>query len=155
MKESVLQRVVYLQFEHEESALSNPWHELDREVQLEMSDGKVWFISWFPEPVQYAVAYSPHSFFSPPSPKAEEASSFAPWSNMLGQPVEWLWVAEEHQVLELRTNTGSAFISSLEKGHWNMDAITVSGHALHGAAQPGAPADVPASAASPLRQVRA
>lgn len=154
MKSPVLRRVIYDEFEHEEGVLIRHSHELDREVRLEMSDSSLWFISWCSEPVQYAVAYSAQSFFEPPTPKSEEASFSAPWSGMLGHPIEWLWVAEEHQVLELRTSGGSAFVSALERGIWNMDTITVSNQPLHGGAQQGTPADVPASAATPLRRVR-
>jgi hypothetical protein len=130
MTHSVLHRVVYELLEFEASVLdvseSNEQHCIDREIRFEMSDGSCWFASWSSSPVQYCVGIQQGSFFTPPAAATREASGHPLWRRLINQPIEFIPLDDGHQVIEVRSPNGSAFLSSQDGRHWCADVTTVS-----------------------------
>ena len=127
---SVLTKVTYLLFESELSEgdehLLRDEHIIDREVRLDWSDGSVKHISWTSNPVQYCVGVQAHSWFISGDVKEVDMSSRSNWKELVGKEVKLQWHDDSHQVLEMRTDVASIYLSSRENGYWEADTITIS-----------------------------
>jgi hypothetical protein len=128
----VLSRVIYELFEADLESLVSPSsdeeHGIDREIRLELSDGASKYISWCSDPVQYCVGVQPHSFFKPGGAVTRDVSVHPLWQRLIGEPLELVVLDANCQVLELRSSLASVFVSSQERGQWEADTLTVSGH---------------------------
>ena len=130
MTSLIVRRVIYDLFDFEASVLEDPGsseeHRIDREIRFEMSDESCWFASWTNTPVQHCVGFRRESFFLPGDCVTRDASSHALWANLIGKPIEFVVADDGHQVVEVRAPSESVFLSSQEKGNWEMDVLTVS-----------------------------
>jgi hypothetical protein len=126
----VLRRVVYELFEFEAGILDDPasieQHLLDRQIRFEMSDGSCWFASWANTPIQYSVGIQRERFFAAGDSVTRDASTHPCWTALIGHPVEFVFVDDRHQVVEVRSPGASVFLSSQENGDWASDVTTVS-----------------------------
>jgi hypothetical protein len=130
VSEAVIVRVLYELFDFEASVLDEPGadvaHCIDREIRLDMSDDVQWFISWSNDPVQHCVGVARRSFFLPEGATTVDASGHPLWRRLVGQPIEFVSLDAESQVVEVRSPSGSVYLSSQERGYWLADATTVS-----------------------------
>jgi hypothetical protein len=125
--ETSLKRVIYERFSFERDIpIVAREHALDRQVRFEFSDGKVIFASWTEKPVLYCVGKGEQSFFTVDPEAVLDMSTEPPWRDLVGEPIEFIFLDEDHQTMEVRSARGSAFISSKEADLWGMDVITIS-----------------------------
>lgn len=130
MSSPVLRRVVYELFQFEAGTLDDPasteQHFIDREIRFEMSDGSCWFASWTNTPIQHSVGIQRERFFADGEPVTRDASTHPCWTALIGHPIEFVFLDERHQVVEVRSLSASVFLSSQENGDWAADVTTVS-----------------------------
>jgi hypothetical protein len=130
MENGILQNVFYDLFDFEADTLDGPEshfsHTIDRELCLELVDGRKIFISWWDVPVQYSVGMGEISFFKPEEYVRVDACSHPMWKGIIGQPVEFLVLDDGHQIVELRSPVGSIYFSTSQDGQFGYDALTVS-----------------------------
>ena len=124
-----LLRVIYGLLESDrawmEGKEDSTWHEIDGEVQLETSSGLI-HVSWASEPTQYSMNYQSASHLLDGAGHATDASAWPIWRNCVGGTIELDYLDEEHQVLEVRGENGSVFLSSQEQGKWWSDVVHIS-----------------------------
>jgi len=123
-----LKRVVYELYEVDLVSLHDhpEWHEIDREIYLEFENGEKKFFSWCNEPIQYSVGIKDHRFNVNEPDHVMDASSWNMWQGLIGNEVEFISREESHQILELRGQGTSVYLSSQEKGSWFSDVLHIS-----------------------------
>ena len=132
MSPPTLSRVVYELFESDveelNAAAATKSHTIDREVRLEFSNGGVRYISWCSEPEQYCIGVKESSFFKPGGAVSRDVSDHPLWRESVGRVVSLVVLDAEHQILEVRAEVSSTYLSTQENGHWYSDAVTISGN---------------------------
>lgn len=129
----VLARVIYELFETEadtteaEADRGEPVY-LDRQLRLELADGRLVFIAWtwglLPE-AAYHLAWSYDSFCTN-GPEAEYDATRSPaWEDLIGHELSLHYRDPEQQVLEVRAHDAVVFCCSFGRGAWYMDTLYV------------------------------
>lgn len=135
MSTAVLSRVTYELFDFEADILSDPTsneeHTIDRQIRLDTADGKVHYVSWTSEPVQYCVGVKSESFFLPGDVVTCDASRHPLWARLMGEPVEIVSAGPDSQIVEIRTPNASVFVATCERGRWEADVIRISAAKPH------------------------
>lgn len=124
----ILKRVIYELYEVDLVSLNvNPeWHEIDREICLEFEDGEKKYFSWCNKPVQYSVGVQNHRFNANEPDHVVEASNWDMWKGLIGKKIELISCDDSHQVLELKGQGKSVYLSSQEQGSWLSDVLHIS-----------------------------
>lgn len=101
-------------------------HEIDREIYLEFESGKKVYFSWCNEPVQYCIGLQSGRFNAKEPDHVIEATDWNVWRYLIGQELSFVFTDESHQVLELKGQTSSVYLSSQEQGPWVADVLHIS-----------------------------
>lgn len=123
-----LKRVIYELYEVDLATLHDhpEWHEIDREIFLEFENGVRKYFSWCSEPVQYSVGIQDHRFNVNEPDHVIDASSWSMWRSLIGSEVELISHNDSHQIIEIRGQSQSVYLSSQERGSWLSDVLHVS-----------------------------
>ncbi|MCF7513630.1 hypothetical protein L3V43_06990 [Pseudoalteromonas sp. L23] len=125
-----LKRVVYELYEVDfvslEGEADSDFHEIDREIFLEFESGEKIYFSWCSEPVQYCIGFRPERFNANEPDHAVDTTSWKIWRNLIGQDISFVFIDDSHQVLELKGQSSSTYLSSQERGSWVADVLHVS-----------------------------
>ena len=123
-----LKRVIYELYEVDLRSLNDHpgWHEIDREIYLEFDNGDRKYFSWCSEPVQYSVGIQDHRFNLNEPDHVIDVSDWSMWRGLIGNEVEVIGHDESHQVMEIRGQSRSVYLSSQEQGSWLADVLHVS-----------------------------
>ena len=123
-----LKRVIYELYEVDLVALHDQpeWHEIDREIFLEFDNGDRRYFSWCDEPVQYSVGSNDHRFNMNEPDHVIDATEWNMWLGLIGSEIDFIYHDESHQVLELRGQNGSVYLSAQEQGSWQADVLHIS-----------------------------
>ncbi len=100
-------------------------YELDKEIRLEFEDHPKIYISWGGEPVEYAVGTSEKSWFMN-TEVALDVSNWKIWKSLINQECEFHYHDKYHQVLEIKCDSKSIYISTQDDRGWYTDTITIS-----------------------------
>ncbi|WP_213608148.1 hypothetical protein [Pseudoalteromonas sp.] len=55
-----------------------------------------------------------------------DVSEWDMWKGLIGSKIDFIYHDESHQVLELRGQNGSAYLSTQEQGSWLADVLHIS-----------------------------
>jgi hypothetical protein len=125
-----LKRVIYELYEVDFRSLkgesNSDSHEIDREIYLEFESGKKIYFSWCNEPVQYCVGFQSIRFNANEPDHVIEATNWSVWRELIGQVTSFVFTDETHQILELKGQTSSVYLSSQEQGSWVADVLHIS-----------------------------
>jgi len=123
-----LKNVIYELYEVDLISLHDhpEWHEIDREISLEFENGEKKYFSWCGEPVQYSVGVQDHRFNVNEPDHVIDATSWDLWQGLIGEEIEFISHDESHQVLELKGQSKSVYLSSQERGSWQADVLHIS-----------------------------
>jgi len=125
-----LKRVIYELYEVDFGSLKgesgSDSHEIDREIYLEFESGKRVYFSWCYEPVQYCIGFQSSRFNASEPDHVIEATNWNIWRDLIGQNLNFVFIDESHQVLELKGQISSVFLSSQEQGSWVADVLHIS-----------------------------
>jgi hypothetical protein len=125
-----LTAIAYRHFEGEEqaveAALRGETHDFGGELVLTFQDDSRTFVSWVPEPVQYAIGFNIESHFVPDAALTEVNVSAAPiWAVLIGQEVSLAFIGADNQVLKVSSADDHVLVCSFERGGWWADELTV------------------------------
>ena len=103
-------------------------HEIDREIDLVLDNGKHIYISWSDKPIQFSVGYKDSRWFNNESDKTLDASSWKMWKPLIGEGFELVFHGDNNQILELRARNTSIYFSPLEikDQNWSIDVLHIS-----------------------------
>ncbi|WP_046004323.1 hypothetical protein [Pseudoalteromonas rubra] len=125
-----LKRVIYELYEVDFGLLKgeseSDSHEIDREIYLEFESGEKVYFSWCYEPVQYCIGFQSIRFNAHEPDHIVEATDWNVWRDLIGQELSFVFTDESHQILELKGQTSSVYLSSQEQGSWVADVLHVS-----------------------------
>ncbi|RYV01544.1 hypothetical protein SOPP22_14265 [Shewanella sp. OPT22] len=125
-----LERVIYELYEVDFYSLKgesdSDFHEIDREIYLEFESGKKVYFSWCNEPVQYCIGFQSARFNANEPDHVIEVTNWGVWQDLIGQELSFIFTDESHQILELKGQTSSVYLSSQEKGSWVADVMHIS-----------------------------
>ena len=125
-----LKRVIYESFEIDFGSLKgqsdSESHEIDREIYLEFETGEKFYFSWCNEPVQCCIGLKRERFNENEPDHVIEATSWKVWRELIGQDISFVFIDESHQVLELKGQSSSTYLSSQESGSWVADVLHIS-----------------------------
>ncbi len=123
-----LKRVVYELYDADMQSLSkdDDWHELDREISLNFEGDKKIYISWCDTPVQFCVSYQDSRFNRNEPDHHIDVSSWRIWQNLIGFDLKLLYLEESRQVLHLKGEKCSVYLSSQSQGSWLSDVLHIS-----------------------------
>ncbi len=122
-----LKRVIYELYEVDLVSLHDTpeWHEIDREIYLEFENGEKRYFSWCNDPEQYSVGSLEHRFNENEPDHVIDASEWDIWQSLIGHEVQFNY-KESHQILEIKGQNKSVYLSSQEKSSWYADVLHVS-----------------------------
>jgi hypothetical protein len=125
-----LKRVIYELFEIDFGSLTgqsdSESHEIDREIYLEFETGEIFYFSWCNEPVQYCIGFKSGRFNSSEPDHTIDVSNWEVWRVLIGQEIGFIFTDDSHQILELKGQSSSAYLSSQESGVWLTDVLHIS-----------------------------
>ncbi|WP_418357061.1 hypothetical protein ACNH6B_11495 [Shewanella basaltis] len=125
-----LERVIYELYEIDFGSLKgeseSDSHELDREIYLEFESGEKVYFSWCNEPVQYCIGFQSGRFNANEPDHVVEATNWSVWRDLIGQELSFVFTDKSHQILELKGQTSSVYLSSQEQGSWVADVLHIS-----------------------------
>ncbi|WP_444932893.1 hypothetical protein [Microbulbifer sp. JTAC008] len=123
-----LKRVIYELYEVDLLSLHDhpEWHEINREIFLEFDNGLKRYFSWCNEPVQYSVGFQDHRFNVNEPDHVIDASEWGMWRDLIGNVVDFISHDNSNQILELRGQDSSVYLSTQERGSWSADVLYVS-----------------------------
>lgn len=125
-----IEKVVYELYESDYSCIrgheNSDMHEIDREICLDLEDGRHIYVTWVSEPVQYAVGYKEGRWNVNEPDILIEASEWKIWRPLIKKNCEFIYHDEWHQILELKCNESSIYFSSQEEGSWLSDVLHIS-----------------------------
>ncbi|PHS16809.1 MAG: hypothetical protein COA86_11115 [Kangiella sp.] len=122
-----LKRVIYELYEIDLVSLhdQSEWHEIDREIFLEFDNGEKMYFSWCNEPVQFSIGSKNHRFNENQPDHIVDASGWDIWKDLIGDNIQFTY-KETHQILEVKGQSKSVYLSSQEKGSWYADVLHIS-----------------------------
>jgi hypothetical protein len=122
-----LKRVIYELYEVDLVSLhDNPeWHEIDREIYLEFENGEKRYFSWANNPEQYSVGSQEDRFNENEPDHIIEASEWPIWKGLVGNELQFNY-KESHQILEIKGQNESVYLSTQEQGSWYADVLHIS-----------------------------
>ena len=125
-----LNRVIYELFEIDFGSLKgqsgSESHEIDREIYLEFETGEKLYFSWCNEPVQCCIGFKPERFNANEPDHVIDATNWKVWCELIGQEICFVFTDESHQILELKGQSSSVYLSSQERGSWEADVLHIS-----------------------------
>ena len=123
-----VKRVSYELFESDLSSLNetSEWHEIDREIVLEFEDGNHMYFSWCGEPVQYSICSKNNRFFKNEPENIMDVTNWEMWRKLVGEEIRLAYHDSCHQVLEIKGQSTSVYLSSQENGSWQADVLHIS-----------------------------
>lgn len=106
------------------------YHILDREIRLQMADGKDLFISWVEllEPGDFAVGIAHQTHNKNPPEVVRSMAAHPIWRNVIGQSVMLSYSDASRQILRLTTKEYTVYVCTYDaiKGYWEADALYIS-----------------------------
>jgi hypothetical protein len=105
---------------------NDDFHEIDREICLEFTDGTKIYISWADKPIQFCIGHKDSSWNINQPEIILDASEWKIWKNIINQEVEIIYLDNEKQILELKSKNTSIFLSSQENCNWETDVLHIS-----------------------------
>jgi hypothetical protein len=127
----VLARVFYEVSKREADALleapPSGYHEIDREVRLELTSGTSIFISWFrrDDRRSYGMAFAERRFCPSAPPVAVEVSAWPMWKGLLGRPVSVRFADRDRLVVEVRAGPASIYCAARRGDGWGQSGIRI------------------------------
>ncbi|MDN3650809.1 hypothetical protein QWZ13_18080 [Reinekea marina] len=123
-----LKRVIYELYEVDLVSLNinQEWHEIDREIYLEFEGGEKKYFSWCNKPAQYSVGVQNHRFNTNEPDHVVDASNWNMWQGLIGNEIELISRGNLHQILEIKGQGKSVYLSSQEQGSWLSDVLHIS-----------------------------
>lgn len=125
-----LKRVIYELYEIDFVSLQgeslSESHEIDREIYLEFESGEKVYFSWCNVPVQYCIGYKSERFNNNEPDHVVDATNWKIWCDLIGQEISFVFIDDSHQVLELKGQSSSTYLSSQERGSWVADVLHIS-----------------------------
>ncbi|MBH0014883.1 hypothetical protein [Pseudoalteromonas sp. NGC95] len=125
-----LKRVIYELFEIDFGSLKgqsdSESHEIDREIYLEFETGEKLYFSWCNEPVQYCIGFKSERFNDNEPDHVIDATNWKVWRDLIGQDISFVFTDESHQILHLKSQSSSTYLSSQENGSWVADVLHIS-----------------------------
>lgn len=123
-----VKRVIYELYQSDLDCLkkNSEWHEIDREVIFEFEDGLHTYCSWNGEPVQYSIGSSNRRFFINEPDHIIDVTNWEIWHKLIGEQIRLIYHDSCHQVLEIKGQSTSVYLSSQENGSWQADVLHIS-----------------------------
>ncbi len=123
-----LKRVIYELYEVDLVSLHDhpEWHEIDREIFLEFDNGERVYFSWCNEPLQYSVGSKDQRFNANEPDHVIDASGWDMWQGLIGNELEFISRDDANQIIEIKGQNNSVYLSTQERGSWLADVLHIS-----------------------------
>ncbi|MBZ2191607.1 hypothetical protein JFJ09_05190 [Pseudoalteromonas arctica] len=125
-----LKRVIYELFEMDFGNLKgksdSDSHEIDCEIYLEFETGEKFYFSWSSKPVQYCIGFKSERFNVNDPAHLIEATHWKVWRELIEEEISFVFIDESHQILELKAQSSSTYLSSQEHGIYFTDVLHIS-----------------------------
>ena len=109
-----LRNIEYELYESEYDYVSNmsnsKLNELDREIKLEFDNGKIIYIYWTDEPVQFCVGFGENRSYITKPEKTIETTKWKLWAPFIGTNIDIKYTEKDHEMIELSNENHSLFL---------------------------------------------
>ena len=76
--------------------------------------------------MQYCIGFKPGRFNANEPDQVIDATNWKIWRELIGQEINFVFTDESHQILELKGQSSSTYLSSQERGSWVADVLHIS-----------------------------